>query len=110
MSSLHNTTLDQKYTVDDIMIENVSQVQEIYAPIQPPSTIWTRMKHKVTTRDGLIGDYDYRALCMPHIPFIRQKANRSPFYGPDDEIPTLVAIIMGFQRKIIHIHNFYAQN
>lgn len=103
MSSLHNnnnsSSLDQKYSGDDIMIENVSQVQELYTPIQPPSTRWARIKHKVTTRDGWIGDYDYRALCMPHIPFFHRKANSSPFYGPDDEIPILVTVLMGLQRK-----------
>ncbi|GAN08234.1 purine permease protein [Mucor ambiguus] len=101
MSSLHNnnnsSSLDQKYSGDDIMIENVSQVQELYTPIQPPSTRWARIKHKVTTRDGWIGDYDYRALCMPHIPFFHRKANSSPFYGPNDEIPILVTVLMGLQ-------------
>lgn len=103
MSSLHNTTLDQKYSADDIKIENVSQIQELYTPVQPPSTRWARMKHKMTTRDGWIGDYDYRALCMPHIPFFHRKANSSPFYGPNDEIPILVTILMGVQRKMIFI-------
>lgn len=36
---------------------------------------------------------------MPTIPFITKKANTSPFYGPDDEIPVLVTILMGLQRK-----------
>ncbi|KAI9305861.1 permease family-domain-containing protein [Cunninghamella echinulata] len=34
---------------------------------------------------------------MPRIPFFQQRANSSPFYGPNDEIPILVAIIMGVQ-------------
>jgi hypothetical protein len=36
---------------------------------------------------------------MPHIPFLSQKANSSPFYGPDDEIPILVTVLMGLQRN-----------
>lgn len=36
---------------------------------------------------------------MPHIPFMSKKANTSPFYGPNDEIPILVTILMGLQRK-----------
>ncbi|KAI8646357.1 permease family-domain-containing protein [Parasitella parasitica] len=34
---------------------------------------------------------------MPHIPFFHRKANSSPFYGPDDEIPILVTALMGLQ-------------
>ncbi|KAI7858313.1 permease family-domain-containing protein [Circinella umbellata] len=34
---------------------------------------------------------------MPYIPFLKKRANRSEFYGPDDDIPLLVAILMGIQ-------------
>ncbi|KAI9480339.1 MAG: permease family-domain-containing protein [Benjaminiella poitrasii] len=34
---------------------------------------------------------------MPNIPFITRKANSSPFYGPDDNIPILVTVLMGLQ-------------
>lgn len=45
---------------------------------------------------------------MPHIPFLSKKANTSPFYGPDDEIPILVTILMGIQRKdFFSIHQYY---
>lgn len=36
---------------------------------------------------------------VPNIPFLTKKANSSPFYGPDDEIPILVTTLMGIQRK-----------
>lgn len=38
---------------------------------------------------------------MPRIPFLQQKANRSPFYGPDDDVPIIVALLMGVQRKVL---------
>lgn len=56
------TTDEQKYEADDIKIENVQKLQELYAPIPAPNSQWARVKHKFTTRDGWIGDYDYRAL------------------------------------------------
>jgi hypothetical protein len=53
---------DKKHTQDEIMIENVQQMQGLYTLAAPPTTAWTRIKHKVSTRDGWIGNYDYRAL------------------------------------------------
>lgn len=37
---------------------------------------------------------------IPNIPFLTKKANSSPFYGPNDDIPILVTLLMGLQRKI----------
>ncbi|KAI8333452.1 permease family-domain-containing protein [Chlamydoabsidia padenii] len=34
---------------------------------------------------------------MPRIPYLHPKSNGSPFYGPNDDIPIVVAIIMGLQ-------------
>ncbi|EIE78716.1 hypothetical protein RO3G_03421 [Rhizopus delemar RA 99-880] len=34
---------------------------------------------------------------MPRLPFITKRANKSPFYGPDDDIPILVIVLMGIQ-------------
>ncbi|ORZ16900.1 hypothetical protein BCR42DRAFT_391723 [Absidia repens] len=36
--------------------------------------------------------------CMPRIPFLQPKANEFPLYGPNDEIPIFIALIMEFQR------------
>jgi hypothetical protein len=57
------SSADKKYHVDDIQTEDSSAVGELYGTIDPPSTSgWNSIKHKFTTRDGWIGDYDYRAL------------------------------------------------
>ncbi|KAG2237762.1 hypothetical protein INT48_009701 [Thamnidium elegans] len=91
------TTEEKKYNAVDIKTEDIQVAQELYQPVNAPSSKWAQIKQKVTTKDGWIGNYDYRALCMPTIPFITKKANSSPFYGPDDEIPILVTILMGLQ-------------
>ena len=45
---------------------------------------------------------------MPYVPFLRRRVNRSEFYGPDDDIPLLVAILMGIQRMFsINNNNTY---
>ncbi|KAG0740504.1 hypothetical protein G6F57_000843 [Rhizopus arrhizus] len=81
----------------DVRVENIHTAPSLYTPIVAPSTKWDRIKHKFTTKDGWIGNYDYGALCMPRLPFIAKRANKSPFYGPDDDIPILVIILMGIQ-------------
>lgn len=52
---------EKKYAAEEIEIENTQQIQNLYTPIDPPSR-WSRIKTKVTTKQGWIGDYDYRAL------------------------------------------------
>lgn len=62
------------------------------------------LKHSLTTKDGWIGNYDYKALCMPRLPCLptsfRASSSRSIFFGLEDRVPTLVAILMGFQHAL----------
>jgi hypothetical protein len=76
-------------------IEESSQ-SSFYPPADLPHLT---LKDTFTTRRGWLGDYDYGALCMPRIPFIGNGSSiSSQFFGPDDEIPIIVAILMGIQR------------
>ncbi|CAO3587605.1 unnamed protein product [Absidia cylindrospora] len=81
-----------------------------YTEVTAPTTksFMHRAKDKFTTRHGWVGAYDYAAVCMPRIPFLQPKANESPFYGPNDEIPILVALIMGFQHFLAVIGGLVA--
>jgi hypothetical protein len=54
---------------------------------------------KVTTRRGLVGDYDYGFLCLPQLPFGRRRRS-PPFYGLDDELPLIMAIATGLQHAL----------
>mmetsp|Transcript_3019 Transcript_3019/g.9250 ORF Transcript_3019/g.9250 Transcript_3019/m.9250 type:complete len:588 (+) Transcript_3019:50-1813(+) len=58
------------------------------------------VKHKLTTKNGLIGDYDYKDLCMPRIPFTKMSQSPSVFFGLHDSLPLLVGILMGFQHAL----------
>lgn len=51
-------------------------------------------------RDGLIGDYDYAFLFTPRIPFTKQKRKSAPFFGLDDRVPVLLALILGLQHAL----------
>ena len=58
-----------------------------------------RVKRKLTTRHGWLGDYDYAWLCMPALP--RMKTRRAPpFYALDAELPILVAATCGLQHAL----------
>lgn len=39
-----------------------------------------RMVRKWTTKDGLLGDYDYKYLFTPDIPFITKELKTQPFF------------------------------
>lgn len=58
-----------------------------------------RLQHTFMTRDGWFGNFDYVSFCMPRIPFYKRKVGNPIFYGPFDDIPVLVALLMGVQRK-----------
>lgn len=65
-----------------------------------PPTRLHRLRKKLTTVDGWLGSYDYVALCTPRIPFLKSKSSPSIFFGLDDSIPILVAMLMGFQHAL----------
>merc|ERR1712000_493609 len=68
----------------------------------PRKPVFQRVKHAVTTRDGLVGSYDYAALFRPNIPFLRRKGARtaSPFFGLHDRMPVVLAALLGFQHAL----------
>lgn len=76
------------------------------APTERPSTASaisqrvSRFTHKVSTRHGWVGDYDYAWLCTPSLPFMRRKHNSPPFYALDSELPLLVSITCGLQHSL----------
>ncbi|GMG19991.1 unnamed protein product [Ambrosiozyma monospora] len=59
-----------------------------------------KVVHKLTTKDGFLGDYDYAYLFTPKIPFLKQKKKIQPFFGLDDELPILLGLILGLQHAL----------
>ncbi|KAF4120385.1 nucleobase:cation symporter-2, NCS2 family [Geosmithia morbida] len=67
----------------------------------PRKPVIKRIVQKVTTRDGLIGNYDYASLFRPNIPFItRSSRSSSPFFGLHDRMPILLSALLGFQHAL----------
>ncbi|KAF2489277.1 Xanthine/uracil permease [Lophium mytilinum] len=53
-----------------------------------------------TTKDGLIGTYDYGFLFMPNIPFTKRERRAAPFFGLNDKMPVFLALLLGFQHAL----------
>ncbi|KAK3624391.1 hypothetical protein LTR56_021015 [Elasticomyces elasticus] len=53
-----------------------------------------------TTRDGLIGKYDYAFLFRPNLPFMKKEKRAAPFFGLNDKMPVLLALLLGFQHAL----------
>lgn len=68
----------------------------------PRKPIARRLKSALTTREGLIGSYNYAALFRPNIPFLRgkRKGVSTPFFGLHDRMPVLLAALLGFQHAL----------
>ncbi|PYH96575.1 Xanthine/uracil permease [Aspergillus ellipticus CBS 707.79] len=73
-------------------------------PDYRPKRSWGDKVHRITraftTREGLIGDYDYAYLFTPNIPFITKKRSSAPFFGLDDKVPVFLALLLGLQHAL----------
>lgn len=74
-------------------------------PSRPPfmdrvKTYPRRMKTAFFTRDGLVGEYDYKFLFKPNLPFMKKTRQTAPFFGLNDKLPTLLALLLGFQHAL----------
>jgi hypothetical protein len=53
-----------------------------------------------TTKEGLLGDYDYAYLFKPNLPFLQKSTQASPFFGLNDKMPLVLGVILGFQHAL----------
>jgi hypothetical protein len=82
------------------------------APVPVTGATCTKhIKHKVSTQEGWLGNYDYAWLCMPSWPFSKT-SHEPPFYALDAELPLVLAIANGLQHALAMLagelrHIFY---
>ena len=74
---------------------------------KPQAPLMDRLRNRghraikgLTTRDGLIGDYDYAFLFKPRLPFMKKPRRAAPFFGLNDRMPVLLALLLGFQHSL----------
>jgi uric acid-xanthine permease len=59
-----------------------------------------RVRKTFFTKDGLIGQYDYGFLFRPNLPFMKPATQAAPFFGLNDKMPVLLALLLGFQHAL----------
>lgn len=59
-----------------------------------------RIIKKVTTKHGLLGDYDYKYLFTPKIPFVKKQSQIQPFFGLNSDMPLLLGFLLGLQHSL----------
>lgn len=67
---------------------------------QRVSALPGRVVKSLTTREGLIGDYDYAFLFKPNLPFMKKSRRAAPFFGLNDKMPIMLALLLGFQHAL----------
>ncbi|CCX30281.1 Similar to Purine permease; acc. no. P48777 [Pyronema omphalodes CBS 100304] len=70
------------------------------APRKPLGERIRRLVKAFTTREGLLGDYDYAFLFRPNLPFMKKSRRPAPFFGLDTKMPVILALILGFQHAL----------
>ncbi|KAL4914103.1 permease family-domain-containing protein [Aspergillus aurantiobrunneus] len=76
---------------------------QIGPDLSPKRTFRDRIRRTLnafTTKDGLVGDYDYAFLFTPRVPFVKQKRRSAPFFGLEDKIPVILALLLGLQHAL----------
>lgn len=60
------------------------------------------LRRAFTTRDGLLGDYNYGVLFRPNLPFMSKGSGggKSPFFGLNDRMPVFLGLLLGLQHAL----------
>ncbi|KAI5195783.1 purine permease [Aureobasidium subglaciale] len=69
-------------------------------PKQSFSEKGRRLFKAFTTKEGLVGDYDYGFLFKPQLPFMKRARRAGPFFGLNDKMPVFLALLLGFQHAL----------
>lgn len=67
---------------------------------QGSKTTIRQVIRKITTKDGLLGDYDYKYLFTPQLPFMKKNKVRQPFFGLDSNMPIFLGFLLGLQHSL----------
>ncbi|KAI2904850.1 hypothetical protein CBS147343_10936 [Aspergillus niger] len=81
-------------------MDGPDQIGPDYRPKRTWGDVGRRFVKTFTTREGLIGDYDYAYLFTPNIPFITKKRSSAPFFGLEDKVPIVLALLLGLQHAL----------
>lgn len=77
-----------------------SQIAPQRAPKKTMGDRLNIVKRTFLTKQGLLGDYDYAFLLRPNIPFMKKSRQAAPFFGLNDKMPVVLALILGLQHAL----------
>ncbi|KAI0844346.1 Xanthine/uracil permease [Daldinia vernicosa] len=77
-----------------------SQIVPQHEPKKTLSSRLNGVKKTFFTKKGLVGDYDYAFLLRPNIPFMKRSRQASPFFGLNDKMPVVLALVLGLQHAL----------
>ncbi|KAF8863224.1 Xanthine/uracil permease [Acephala macrosclerotiorum] len=60
----------------------------------------TDLKKSFTTKEGLLGNYDYAFLFTPNLPFMKKPTQTAPFFSLQQKMPVVLGILLGFQHAL----------
>ncbi|KIW15855.1 hypothetical protein PV08_05905 [Exophiala spinifera] len=81
----------------------MGEADRIGPDMSPKKTVADRLnavRKTFFTKQGLIGKYDYGFLFRPNIPFMKKPRRASPFFGLNDTMPVVLALLLGFQHAL----------
>ena len=85
-----------EYVKDD----HPDQIGPNTVPKQSWSDRGRRIVKACTTKDGLVGNYDYKFLFTPNLPFLKKQRRSAPFFGLHDRMPVLLGLLLGLQHSL----------
>ncbi|KAI0106806.1 Xanthine/uracil permease [Daldinia grandis] len=77
-----------------------SQIGPQHEPKKTLSSRLNGVKKVFFTKHGLLGDYDYAFLLRPNLPFMKRPRQASPFFGLNDKMPVVLALVLGLQHAL----------
>lgn len=87
-------------TLDDGPQDAPDRIGPDYSPQRTFSEHISHIYKAFTTKEGLIGQYDYTFLFKPNIPFLKKARRTAPFFGLNDRMPVVLALLLGFQHAL----------
>lgn len=77
-----------------------SQIVPQHEPKKTMSDRLNSLKRVFFTKQGILGDYDYAFLLRPNLPFMKKSRQASPFFGLNDRMPVVLALLLGLQHAL----------
>lgn len=77
-----------------------SQIVPQHGPKKTMGDRLNGIKRTFLTKQGILGDYDYAFLLRPNLPFMKKSRQAAPFFGLNDKMPVVLALLLGLQHAL----------